>query len=117
MHLSVVQPRSKPADPAAALVQMLWPRLSEPEQEDVLIKAARDHIQTLEQQLSRNRAALIHLEAQVIDVACDDPGRLVGNLVLLPMLRERLESQAQEYYNQDVLQEQQQVCLHLKLIV
>ena len=36
------------------------------------------------------RAALIQLEAQVINAACDNPGLVVTDQLVLPMVRERL---------------------------
>lgn len=38
------------------------------------------------------RAALVHLEGQVINLACDDIGGAANSNVLLPMLCERLEA-------------------------
>ena len=62
-----------------------------------------------EQESAASRAALIQLEAQLIDIACDDAARDIEASVLLPMLRDRIESKAHEFYNRDVLQAQRQV--------
>ena len=75
-----------------------------------IMKFLQQHVKEGERWLAANRAALIHLEAQVINVACDDPGRAVGATVLLPMLRERIESQAYAHFNKDVLLAEQKVC-------
>lgn len=91
----------------AVLWQDIWADLSDMGREDLLLDALQKHIKLLEERLANNRAALIQLEALVIDVACDDPARMVGTAVLLPMLRERLESKAWEYHNRDILQAQQ----------
>jgi len=75
-----------------------------------IVKFLQQHVKEGERFQAANRAALIHLEAQVINVACDDPGRAVGATVLLPMLRERIESQAYAHFNKDVLLAEQKVC-------
>ena len=54
------------------LYQDIWPDLFEDGHESTLIQSFQVVVTELEQQLAHNRAALIHLEAQVIDVACDD---------------------------------------------
>lgn len=46
------------------------------------------------------RAALVHLEGQVIDLACDDIGGAVNSNVLLPMLCHQLEAK----YEMDISQ-------------
>ena len=56
-----------------------------------------------EKESATSRAAIIQLEAQLINVACDDLGGLVWTSVLMPMLRERIESKAFQCYNKDVL--------------
>ncbi len=90
-------------------VQELWPKLRSEEHVAGAIRFLNQHIREGEKYQAKSRAALIHLEAQVIDVACDDPGRAVGSTVLLPMLRHRIETKAYEYYNRDILQAEQQV--------
>ena len=75
-----------------------------------VMKSLQQHVKEGEKIQAANRAALIHLEAQVIDVACDDPGTVVGANVLLPMLREHIESQAYAHYNKDALLAEQKVC-------
>ncbi|KAA6426501.1 MAG: U box, partial [Trebouxia sp. A1-2] len=83
--------------------QHIWPGLRTVEYELSIVEFLHQHIKKGERIQAANRAALIHLEAQVINVACDDPGRVVGAHVLLPMLRERIESQAYAHYNKDAL--------------
>jgi len=90
-------------------LQQIWPGLRTVEYELSIVKFLQQHVKEGERWQAANRAALIHLEAQVINVACDDPGRAVGATVLLPMLRERIESQAYAHYNKDVLLAEQRV--------
>jgi hypothetical protein len=40
---------------------------------------------------------LQHLEAHLINVACDDPGAMIGGQLALPLLQERLDAAALEY--------------------
>lgn len=91
-------------------LQQIWPGLRTVDYELSIMKFLQQHVKEGERWLAANRAALIHLEAQVINVACDDPGRAVGATVLLPMLRERIESQAYAHFNKDVLLAEQKVC-------
>ena len=44
------------------------------------------------------QAVLCHLEAQPINVACDDPGAATGTHLVLPLLRERLDRKALEAF-------------------
>ncbi|KAL0037645.1 hypothetical protein WJX77_006007 [Trebouxia sp. C0004] len=83
--------------------QQICPGLRTVEYELSVMMYLQQHVKEMERFHAVNRAALIHLEAQVINVACDDPGRAVGSSVLLPMLRDRIESQAYAHYNKDVL--------------
>lgn len=95
---------------ALLCLQQIWPGLRTVEYELSIVKFLHQHVKEIERFHAANRAALIHLEAQVINVACDDPGRAVGSSVLLPILRDRIESQAYAHYNRDVLLAEQKVC-------
>lgn len=52
---------------------------------------------------------LHHLEAQLINVACDDPGAAIGAQLALPLLQERLDAKAQEYARQQAAQAEQDI--------
>ena len=95
---------------ALLCLQQIWPGLRTVEYELSIETFLQQHVKEGERCQAANRAALIHLEAQVINVACDDPGRAVGATVLLPMLRERIESQAYAHFNKHVLLAEQKVC-------
>jgi hypothetical protein len=41
--------------------------------------------------------ALQHLEMQLINVACDDPGAIIGTQLALPLLQDRLDQRGLEY--------------------
>ena len=96
-------------DETLLCLQRIWPGLRTVEYELSVVKFLQHHVKEGERFQAANRAALIHLEAQVINVACDDPGRAVGANVLLPMLRERIESHAYAHYNKDALLAEQKV--------
>ncbi|KAK9806100.1 hypothetical protein WJX72_001362 [[Myrmecia] bisecta] len=51
----------------------------------------------VEKKLDEGRAVLQHLEMQLINVACDDPGAAIGAQLALPILQERLDAKALEF--------------------
>lgn len=51
-------------------------------------------IEVFENRQAAERAALIQLEAAVVDAACDDPGLDVVHDLMLPLIRERLLAKA-----------------------
>lgn len=57
----------------------------------------RVQLRGLEARLEDGRAALAHLENQVVNVACDDPGAAIGSQLVLPLLQDRLDGRALEY--------------------
>ena len=63
------------------------------------------------------RAALVHLEGQVINLACDDIGRHVYCDVLLPMICDRLEDKFEETLCQRKAAIQQAVTLRWGLTI
>ena len=54
-------------------------------------------LQEVDRKLEDGRAALHHLEMHVINVACDDPGSVIGSQLALPLLQERLDARAIEF--------------------
>lgn len=50
----------------------------------------------MERRLEDSCVALQHLEMQLINVACDDPGVLIGGQLALPLLQERLDGRGLE---------------------
>ena len=64
---------------------MTTPRTAARLQED--LKKPQSNLET---QQADDRAALIQLEAQVINAACSNPGLLATHRLFLPMVRERL---------------------------
>ena len=74
-----------------------------------LFAALQAQLEEAEEASAGSRAAVIQLEAQLVNVACDDLGGLVWTSVLMPMLRERIESKAFQFRNKDALLAEQQV--------
>jgi len=55
----------------------------------------------LEAALEEGRVALLHIESFAINVACDDPGIIIGSSLVLPFLQERLDRKALEYKDKE----------------
>ena len=51
--------------------------------------------------------ALQHLEMQLINVACDDPGASIGANMALPLLQERLDGAARRFAEEKALEAQE----------
>ena len=56
---------------------------------------------------TRRPQALQHLEMQLINVACDDPGASIGANMALPLLQERLDACARKYAEEKALEAQE----------
>jgi hypothetical protein len=46
-------------------------------------------LKTIEGRLEEGRVALQHLEVLLVNVACDDPGTVIGSQLVLPLLQVR----------------------------
>ena len=74
-----------------------------------LFQRIQSQLKWTETRLESGRAVLHHLEAQLINVACDDPGAAIGAQLALPLLQERLDAKAQEYARQKAAQAEEDV--------
>ncbi|GFR52505.1 hypothetical protein Agub_g15080 [Astrephomene gubernaculifera] len=54
-------------------------------------------LKAIERRLEDSSVALQHLEMQLINVACDDPGAIIGAQLALPLLQERLDQRGLQY--------------------
>jgi hypothetical protein len=54
----------------------------------------KDGLKSVEAQLEEGRVAVQHLELFLLNVACDDPGTVIGSQLLLPLLQDRLDGAA-----------------------
>ena len=50
-------------------------------------KRIQEQLKDTEKWLAEGRAALVHLQNHLINVACDDPGAAIGAQVALPILQ------------------------------
>ena len=57
----------------------------------------KTELKTVEKRVEEGAVVVQHLEMFLINVACDDPGALVGTSIILPMLQERLDKKAMEF--------------------
>eukprot|EP00210_Caulerpa_lentillifera_P004712 g4496.t1 len=60
----------------------------------------KTELKQVEKRVEDGAVVLQHLEMFLINIACDDPGALIGTSVILPLLQERLEEKAMEYSTQ-----------------
>ena len=75
-----------------AVLQEIWPELQSEVWQYQIASALLDTSAEGEEEQAQMRAALVHLEGQVINLACDDIGGAANSNVLLPMLCDRLEA-------------------------
>ena len=62
-------------------------------------------------QLLLSPQALQHLEMQLINVACDDPGAAIGANMALPLLQDRLDACARKFAEERALEAQEALFL------
>lgn len=63
----------------------------------VIFSNIKRQLKDVEQRLETGRVALQHLEAFVLNVACDDPGIVISSHLILPFLQQRLDTKALEF--------------------
>ena len=74
-----------------------------------LFQRIQSQLKWTETRLESGWAVLHHLEAQLINVACDDPGAANGAQLALPLLQERLDAKAQEYARHKAAQAEEDI--------
>lgn len=82
-------------------------------------EALKQALKAIEKRLEDSAVALQHLEMALINVACDDPGAMIGTQLALPILQERLDARALEHAAQrakfaedEVLRMEVSACMH-----
>lgn len=75
----------------------VWPKLCTDQQEAKAYKASDAQLKHLENLLAEGCAALPLLEAQLCNAACSDLGGVIMDEVLLPLLRQRLTTLADDF--------------------
>ncbi|GAX74273.1 hypothetical protein CEUSTIGMA_g1722.t1 [Chlamydomonas eustigma] len=57
----------------------------------------KQEVKVIEKRLEESRVALQHLEMNLMNTGCDDPGALIGLQLALPILQDKLDARALEY--------------------
>lgn len=66
-------------------------------------------LKQIEKRQQQGQAVLPLLENSVIELACDDPGTVIGPQIILPTLRKRLLAWAQSFHQAAVMQDRLEV--------
>ena len=82
--------------PVVVVMQDFRPYLMDVSGADVIIESHRKSTKHTEDMAEHSRAVIQVLERQVVHITCDDPGLKLTSEVILPVLRERIESAARE---------------------
>ena len=89
-----------PSADTAAVLQELWPQLQSDLWAAEIVVLMGDRVSEGCQEQADSRAAIVHLQGHVMNLACDDIGRAMGVHVLLPMMCQRLEAKFGETIHQ-----------------
>ncbi len=54
-------------------------------------------IKAIEKRMEETRVVVQHLEMQLLNAACDDPGIIIGAQLILPILQERLDQRGKQW--------------------
>ena len=79
-------------------MQNMWPKLMTDQDEAKLYRALQAELKDLEGIIAEGCAALPLLEGQLMRAACDDPGPLIMDQVVLPLLQQRLTAKAEAFH-------------------
>ena len=88
-------------------MQKLWPKLMTDKDDAKAYRALQAELEDLESMVAEGCAALPLLEAQLMSAACDDPGSLIMDQVVQPLLQQRLTARAEAFH---ALSQTSQVC-------
>ena len=66
------------------------------EEDRLFLAAISSEIKAIDKIIDDGRAVLQLLEMHLVNVACNDPGAVIGNQLILPMLQERLDDEARQ---------------------
>ena len=78
------------------IMQDFRPLFMDVDRADTIIESHRKSTKYTEDRAEHSRAVIQVLERQVVNITCDDPGLKLTSDVILPVLRERIESAARE---------------------
>lgn len=69
----------------------------------------QSQLKLIEKRQQEGQAVLPFLHAYMLNLACDDPGTIIGPQLVLPMLQERLLARASAFHERQAVQNQQEV--------
>eukprot|EP01026_Neomeris_dumetosa_P043383 TRINITY_DN3635_c0_g2_i2.p1 TRINITY_DN3635_c0_g2~~TRINITY_DN3635_c0_g2_i2.p1 ORF type:complete len:1081 (+),score=203.19 TRINITY_DN3635_c0_g2_i2:118-3243(+) len=72
-------------------------------------KESATFLKLMDAELFKKEAVISFFEFNLVNVGCDDLGAVIGVEILLPMFQEKIEQQAENYFNQQAEQLQQQI--------
>ena len=85
--------------PCPVPAQDVQPQLRSNEDDHGICLGLQAQLKAIKTRQANGQAVLCHLRAQLINVACDDPGAAVGTHLVLPLLREHLDRKALEHFS------------------
>lgn len=94
----------------AHAVQDVRFQLVDNQEDHRLYQQLQQQLLEIEKRQQEGRAVLPFLEAYLLNVACDDPGVIIGPHLVLLLLQQRLSDKALEYHRQILYHTQQEVC-------
>ena len=77
----------------------------------VIFEAVKKQLKDIETRLEEGRVAVQHLLSFAVNVSCDDPGLVIGTMLLLPFLQERLDLKGLEWADQKAAAAQNEVIM------
>ena len=94
----------------AHAVQDVRFQLVDNQEDHRLYQQLQQQLLEIEKRQQEGRAVLPFLEAYLLNVACDDPGVIIGPHLVLLLLQQRLSDKALEYHRHILYHTQQEVC-------
>ena len=92
-----------------SLLQDVRYQLHDEAEDQRLYKLAQKQLKQTEKRQQQGRAVLPLLENSVINLACDDPGTVIGPQIILPMLRKRHLARAKNFHQATEIRDRLQV--------
>ncbi len=96
-------------DLACRLIQDVRYQLHDDKEDHRLYQLLQIQLRQIEDRQQEGRAVLPFLEAYLLNLACDDPGTIIGAQLVLPFLQKRLLATAQEYHQQKAVKDEEKV--------
>lgn len=81
-----------------SILQDVRYQLHDEAEDQRVYKLAQKQLKQIEKRQQQGQAVLPLLENSMIELACDDPGTVIGPQIILPTLRKRLLARAQSFH-------------------